>query len=67
MSTYEAAFYNALETNDSAVTVVGEETLKDIAREIADKFRANPTIGWTVREGAGEKLMVLVRRTLEKI
>lgn len=62
----EVAFYNALEINDSAVQVLGDVTLKEIAREIADKVRANATIDWTIRESARAKLMVLVRRTLNK-
>ena len=62
----EVAFYNALEVNDSAVQVLGDETLKIIAREIADKVRANATIDWTIRESARAKLMVLVKRTLSK-
>lgn len=33
----EVAFYNALEINDSAVQVLGDETLKTIAREIATR------------------------------
>lgn len=66
LTTEEVAFYNALETNDSAVKVLGDETLKHIAREIADKVRSNATIDWTIRESARAKLMVLVRRTLNK-
>ncbi|MBS1541870.1 MAG: type I restriction endonuclease subunit R [Bacteroidetes bacterium] len=62
----EVAFYNALEVNDSAVQVLGDETLKVIAREIADKVRANTTIDWTIRESARARLMVLVKRTLSK-
>lgn len=62
----EVAFYNALEVNDSAVQVLGDDTLKEIAKEIADKVRANATIDWTIRESARAKLMVLVRRTLNK-
>jgi type I restriction enzyme R subunit len=62
----EVAFYNALEINDSAVQVLGDEQLKQIAREIAEKVRANATIDWTIRESARAKLMVLVRRTLNK-
>ena len=62
----EVAFYNALEVNDNAVQVLGDDTLKEIAREIADKVRANATIDWTIRESARAKLMVLVRRTLNK-
>ena len=62
----EVAFYNALEINDSAVKVLGNDTLRDIAREIADKVKANATIDWTIRESARAKLMVLVKRTLTK-
>ncbi len=66
LSKDEVAFYNALEVNYSAVQVLGDATLKDIAREIADKVRANTTIDWTIRESSRAKLMVLVRRTLNK-
>ena len=62
----EVAFYNALEVNDSAIKVLGDETLRDIAKEIADKVKRNATIDWTIRESARAKLMVLVRRTLSK-
>ncbi len=66
LSLDEVAFYNALEINDSAVKVLGDDTLKEIAREIADKVRANATLDWTIRESARAKLKVLVRRTLKK-
>jgi type I restriction enzyme, R subunit len=66
LSVDELAFYNALEVNDSAVQVLGDEQLRMIAREIADKVRANATIDWTIRESARAKLMVLVKRTLNK-
>jgi type I restriction enzyme, R subunit len=62
----EVAFYNALEVSDSAVQVLGDDQLKEIAREITDKVRANATIDWTIRESARAKLMVLVKRTLTK-
>ena len=62
----EVAFYNALEINDSAVKVLGDNTLRDIAREIADKVKKNATIDWPIRESSRAKLMVLVRRTLAK-
>lgn len=66
LTTEEVAFYNALEVNDSAVKILGDETLKVIAREIAEKVQKNATIDWTIRESARAKLMVLVRRTLTK-
>ena len=66
LSKEEFAFYTALEVNDSAVKVLGDETLKTIAREIADKVRTNATIDWTLKESARAKLMVIVKRTLNK-
>lgn len=62
----EVAFYNALEVNDSAVKVLGDDALREIAREIADKIRKNATIDWPIRESSRAKLMVLIRRTLTK-
>ena len=49
LTTDEVAFYNALEINDSAVKILGDETLREIAREIAEKVKANTTIDWTIR------------------
>ena len=66
LSKDEFAFYSALELNDSAVMALGDENLKFIAREIAEKVRTNATIDWTMKESARAKLMVLVRRTLNK-
>jgi type I restriction enzyme, R subunit len=62
----EVAFYNALEVNDSAVMVLGDEQLREIAREITEKVKANATIDWTIRESARARLMVIVKRTLTK-
>ncbi len=62
----EVAFYNALEVNDSAVMVLGDDHLREIAREITEKVKANATIDWTIRESARARLMVIVKRTLTK-
>jgi type I restriction enzyme, R subunit len=66
LTTDEVAFYNALEVNDSAVSVLGDSTLREIAREIAEKVRSNTTIDWPIRESSRANLMRLVRRTLRK-
>ena len=50
LSEDELAFYDALETNDSAVKVLGDETLRGIARELVETVRKNITIDWTLRE-----------------
>jgi type I restriction enzyme R subunit len=62
----EVAFYDALETNDSAVKVLGEPTLKNIARELVSHVRKSVTIDWTLREAAQAQIRVLVRRILRK-
>ena len=62
----ELAFYDALETNDSAVLVLGDETLRAIARELVETVRSNVTIDWTLRENVRAQLRVLVRRILRK-
>ena len=62
----EMAFYDALETNDSAVQVLGDETLRDIARELVQTVRNNVTIDWTLRENVRAQLRVLVRRILRR-
>ena len=66
LSDDELAFYDALGANDSAVSVLGDETLRDIARELVETVRSNVTIDWTVRESVRAKLRVLVRRTLNR-
>jgi type I restriction enzyme R subunit len=62
----EVAFYDALEVNDSAVKVLGEPTLKDIARELVSHVRKSVTIDWTLRESAQAQIRVIVRRILRK-
>jgi len=62
----ELAFYDALETNDSAVKVLGDETLRTIAREVAEAVRKNVTIDWTVRENVRAQIRVIVKRILRK-
>ena len=62
----ELAFYDALETNDSAVKVLGDETLRAIARELVETVRNNVAIDWTLRENVRAQLRVLVKRILRK-
>ncbi len=62
----ELAFYDALETNDSAVAVLGDETLKRIAQELVETVKRNANIDWTLRESARAKMRVMVERLLRK-
>jgi len=60
----EHAFYDALCTNDSAVEVLGDETLCEIARELAEEVRKNTTIDWKLRENVRARLRLLVKDIL---
>jgi len=62
----EIAFYDALETNDSAVKILGDETLRNIARELVITVRNNVSIDWTVKESVQAKLRIMVKRVLRK-
>ena len=66
LSEEELAFYDALETNDSAVQVLGDETLRVIARELVETVRHNVTIDWTMRESVRANLRRHVRRILRR-
>jgi type I restriction enzyme R subunit len=62
----EVAFYDALEVNDSAVKVLGDEKLRFIARELLTTIRENVSIDWTAKESVRAKLRVMVKRILRK-
>jgi type I restriction enzyme R subunit len=62
----EVAFYDALETNDSAVAVLGDKTLRLIAQELVKAVRSSVTIDWTVRENVRANIRVIIKRILRK-
>ena len=64
LSEDELAFYDALEVNDSAVKVLGDDTLRTIARELVETVRKNVTIDWTIRDNVRAQLRVYVKRIL---
>jgi type I restriction enzyme R subunit len=60
----EYAFYTALEVNNSAVAILGDETLKQIAQELLKTVRNNTTIDWTIKESVQSALRRNIRRIL---
>ena len=66
LSSDELAFYDALETNDSAVKVLGDEKLRTIAIELLETVHDNVTIDWTMKESVRANLRRLVKRILRK-
>jgi type I restriction enzyme R subunit len=66
LNEHELAFYDALAANDSAVQVLGDETLCIIAREVLKTVRENVTIDWTVKESVRANLRRMVKRVLRR-
>lgn len=66
LSPAELAFYEALGTNDAAVMVLGDDVLKQIARELTESIRKNATVDWSKRSAVQAKMRVMIRRLLRK-
>ena len=66
LSEEELAFYDALGVNDSAVQVLGDQTLKLIAHELVQAIRNSVTIDWTVKESVRAKIRTVIKRLLRK-
>jgi type I restriction enzyme, R subunit len=66
LSQDEIAFYDALAENESAVNVLGNDSLKVIAHELLESLKGNVTVDWSHRESARARMRVLVKRILRK-
>jgi len=66
MNDDEIAFYDALGVNDSAVKVLGDETLRKIALELTQMIRNSVTIDWTQRESVQAEIRLKVKKILRK-
>jgi type I restriction enzyme R subunit len=66
LSEDEIAFYDALGVNDSAVAVLGDEQLRDIARILTDRIRKNTTIDWQTKDSVRAKLRLEVKKVLRQ-
>ena len=66
LSEEELAFYDALETNDSAVKILGDDTLRSIARKLVETVHKNTAIDWTLRENVRANMRRMVKRILNR-
>lgn len=66
LSDEEIAFYDALAENESAVQVMGDDTLRVIAHELLMSLKENVPVDWAHREPARARLRVLVKRILRR-
>lgn len=62
----ELAFYDVVSLNESAVDVMGEGVLADIARELVAVLRRDIRTDWTVRDDVRAKLRSSIKRLLIK-
>lgn len=66
LSTDEIAFYDALAQNESAVEVIGNDSLKIIAYELLEGLKRNITVDWSRRDSARARMRVLIKRILRR-
>jgi type I restriction enzyme R subunit len=66
LSVEETAFYDALAENGSAKEIMKSDTLRLMARELAETVRRMPKLDWTQRESVRADLRRNVRRLLAK-
>jgi len=61
----ELAFYDALANNESAIEM-GDDTLKQIARELVLSVRNSVSVDWSIRESARAHVKRNIKRLLRK-
>ncbi len=66
LTEYELAFYDALEVNDSAVKVLGDNILKEISMELVKAIKNNISIDWTLRENVQARMRVAIKKILRQ-
>jgi type I restriction enzyme R subunit len=66
LSQDEIAFYDALAENQSALELMGNDSLKVIAHELLISLKGSATVDWSHRESARARMRVLVKRILRK-
>jgi len=66
LSTEETAFYDAIAENESARKAMANDTLRLMARELAEMVKRLPKLDWTQRESVRADLRRQVRRLLAR-
>lgn len=62
----ELAFYDALHVSEKAEDILGDETLRNIARELVESLRKSISIDWNVKESVQAAIRVRIKRILKK-
>lgn len=64
LSPTEKAFYDALRVNTSAVQMMGDSKLVEIAKELVERVKRSTTRDWTIRQSAKDRVKLEVKRVL---
>ncbi len=62
----ELAFYDALADNESAKEIMGEDILKQIARDLTISIKNNISVDWAIRDSVQAKMKMTIKRLLKK-
>jgi len=62
----ELAFYDALADNESAREIMGDDILKQIARDLTQSIKKNISVDWAIRESVQAKMKMTIKRLLKK-
>ena len=62
----EVAFYDAIVQNDAAVLEMGDDTLKEIARQLVTAVRESATIDWNLKDSVRAGMRAKVKRLLTR-
>lgn len=62
----ELALYDALHVSQSAEAVLGDETLRNIARELVESLRQSIVLDWNIKESVRAAIRVRIKRILRK-
>jgi type I restriction enzyme R subunit len=62
----EVAFYDAIVQNDTAVLEMGDDTLKEIARQLVKAVRESATIDWNLKDSVRAAMRAKVKRLLTR-
>lgn len=66
LTSEELAFYDALETNEASVRILGDAVLKEIARQLTAFLRRNLSVDWSVRETVRAKMRAQIKLILKR-
>ena len=66
LTDFEYAFYSAVAENDSAIEIMGQDKLRELAIVLTSTIRNNVSVDWTIKESARAKIRTVVKRLLRK-